>query len=118
MAEQQTGAILTMVLLATFLASVGVWQFGSLDFGGDEHKHQNELEYENSYSRLNSNSSPTIDISDVLKRISSEKNVRVIEVEREMERGRDLYEIKIADPDGRVREVKIDAKSGKLIGGN
>jgi uncharacterized membrane protein YkoI len=36
-------------------------------------------------------------------------------VEREIERGRALYEIKLIGPDGREYELKVDAASGEVI---
>lgn len=39
----------------------------------------------------------------------------VIEVELEREHGRVIYEIEILDDDGRVREIRIDARSGELL---
>jgi uncharacterized membrane protein YkoI len=39
----------------------------------------------------------------------------VIEVELEQERSALIYEIKILTGNGRVREVKIDARTGKVI---
>lgn len=40
---------------------------------------------------------------------------RVIEAELERERGRYIYEIKLVDEQGRVRELKYDARSGEWI---
>ena len=40
---------------------------------------------------------------------------RVLEAELERERGRYLYEIKIAGDDGKVRELKYDAGTAKLV---
>ena len=39
----------------------------------------------------------------------------VIEVELESKRGALIYEIKVLTQGGRVREVKIDARNGKVI---
>lgn len=111
MEEQQTGSVLTMAILAGFLTSIGVWQFGSLSLSGAEHEH----EYEEHHPQYELGSKPTTKISEILDRIKTEENARIIEVEREVERGRDLYEIKLVGDDGRVREIKVDAVSGKVI---
>lgn len=39
----------------------------------------------------------------------------VLEVELEKDGGKFVYEVKMLTPDGRVREVTIDAHSGKLL---
>lgn len=39
----------------------------------------------------------------------------VLEVELEKDDGRFVYEVKMLTPDGRVREVTIDAHSGKIL---
>ncbi len=43
MAEQRKGAVVTVVVLAAFLAGIGVWQFGNLGLGGSrEHETEDE----------------------------------------------------------------------------
>ncbi len=116
MAEQRKGAVVTVVVLAAFLAGIGVWQFGSLRLAeGEEYEFEDEPEYEERYSQHREIASPSDDASGILERIASGENARIVKVEREREQGRDLYELKLSGPDGRVRELKVDAGSGEVI---
>ena len=118
MTEQRKGAVVTMVVLAALLAGIGVWQFGNLGLGGgEEHESEDEheYEYEERYSQHGETALPSGDASVMLERIASEENARIVEVEREREHGRDVYELKLAEPDGRVREIKVDAGTGEVI---
>jgi len=51
----------------------------------------------------------------ILKLAQAQVKGNVLEVELEHERGRITYEIKILAGNGRVREVKLDARNGTLI---
>ena len=117
MTEQRKGAVATMAVLAVLLVGFGVWQFGSLDLGeAKKHDSKNEHEYEeHHHTRDDKNALPLIDTSILLNRIAAEQNGRIIKLERERKRGRDLYEIKLIGPDGRVYELKVDARSGEVI---
>ena len=116
MAEQRKGAIVTMVILSAVLAGLGIWQFGGLGLGGgDEHEAENEHEYEESDKFSSDRAMPAGYINMLLERIAAEGNGRIIEVERETEGDRDLFEIKLVGPDNRVREIKVDVQSGKIL---
>ena len=116
MAEQRKGAVATVMVLAALLAGIGVWQFGNLGLGGgEEHESDDEHEYEERYSQHREVAMPSDDASEILERIASTENARIVEVEREREHGRDVYELKLAGPDGRVRELKVDAGTGGVI---
>ena len=116
MTEQRTGAVITMVILATFLASIGVWQFGHLGLGeGKKHTPENKYEYDEQHTQHDVESLHPVDTPELLNRIAATHNARIIEVERERERGRDLYEIELIGPDGRKYELKVDATSGEVI---
>lgn len=54
-------------------------------------------------------------LEQILERLGLDPASRVLEVEAEFEDGRNLYEIKYLTPDGRVHEVKVDAKSGEPL---
>ena len=56
-------------------------------------------------------------LEEILKRNESQLAGRIAEVELERERGGYLYEIKVLAPDGRYREIKIDARSGQIVRG-
>lgn len=51
----------------------------------------------------------------ILTLARAEKNGEVIETEFEKKHGRYIYEVEILDNQGQVWELKLDAKTGKLI---
>jgi uncharacterized membrane protein YkoI len=51
-------------------------------------------------------------LEEILKRNEVGISGRIIEIELERKKGAYLYEIKILGPDGRYRELKIDARTG------
>jgi uncharacterized membrane protein YkoI len=54
-------------------------------------------------------------LEEVLKRNEARLGGRIIEIEIEHKRGAYVYEIKVLRPDGRYRELKIDARTGALL---
>lgn len=54
-------------------------------------------------------------LEQVLKRNEASLDGRIIEVEIEAKRGTYVYEIKVLRPDGRTREIKIDARTGVIV---
>lgn len=54
-------------------------------------------------------------LEQIMKLNESQLVGRIIKVELERERGVYLYEIKVLPPDGRYRELKIDARSGQIV---
>lgn len=55
-------------------------------------------------------------LEEVLKRHQPETSGRIIEIELEHNRGVYVYEIKVLRPDGRYQELKIDARTGAILG--
>ena len=55
-------------------------------------------------------------LEEILKRNELDTGGRIIEIELEHKRGAYVYEIKVLRPDGRYREVKIDARTGLVVG--
>lgn len=55
-------------------------------------------------------------LEEILKRHEANAGGRIIEVELEAKREGYVYEIKVLRPDGRFRELKIDARTGALVG--
>jgi uncharacterized membrane protein YkoI len=53
-------------------------------------------------------------LEEILKRNETNTRGRIIEVELEQKRGAYVYEIKVLRPDGRYRELKIDARTGLI----
>ena len=56
-----------------------------------------------------------LSLEEILKRNEATLGGRVIEIELERKKDRYLYEIKVLAPNGRKREVKIDARTGAVV---
>jgi uncharacterized membrane protein YkoI len=54
-------------------------------------------------------------LEEILKRNEPQIGGRIIEIELERKNDAYLYEIKILRPDGRYRELKIDARTGAVV---
>lgn len=54
-------------------------------------------------------------LADILENIQKTRPGRIMEVELEKKYSRYIYEIEIADSNGKVWELKIDASNGALI---
>lgn len=54
-------------------------------------------------------------LEEILQNVQKLKQGRIMEVELENKHGRYVYEIEIADPNGKVWELKLDASNGSLI---
>lgn len=44
------------------------------------------------------------------------RDVRILEIETEMEHGSALYEIEYVEPSGRIRKIRVDARTGEVLG--
>ncbi len=51
----------------------------------------------------------------ILRAAKTHKNGKVLETELELRKDRYIYEVEILDEHSQVWEIKLDAKSGKLI---
>lgn len=54
-------------------------------------------------------------LSAILKQIEATHPGRVLEIERDREDGRTVYEIELLDARGRVIELTVDAASGEVL---
>lgn len=54
-------------------------------------------------------------LSEILRRIEKLHPGRVLEIERDREDGRALYEIELLDGNGRVIELIVDAATGEIL---
>lgn len=54
-------------------------------------------------------------LEELLRRSGLGSDVRILEIESELEHGRRVYEIEYLDGSGRIREILIDARSGAVI---
>jgi len=55
-------------------------------------------------------------LEEILNRTRTQHPGRVIETELEYKGGRYVYEVELVDPQGIVRELRFDAKTGELVG--
>ncbi len=99
--------------VAALLGGFGLWQFGALGLGeGDgerEHEHGEE-EYARMPGQLEGDTGAGNTAAGVLARYGGS----ILEVEREHEYGRELFEVKLVDGEGRRREVMVDADGNEL----
>jgi len=56
-------------------------------------------------------------LSDIVERVQKQLGGDLIGVEFERDGGRYVYEIKIVGPDGRLREVYVDAMTAAILSG-
>ncbi len=56
-------------------------------------------------------------LANLRDRVAAELGGRIVGVEFEREDGRYVYEFKLLMPDGRLREVEVDARTGDVTGG-
>jgi uncharacterized membrane protein YkoI len=54
-------------------------------------------------------------LAEILERVREQLGGEVIGVEFEREKGRYVYEFKVMTPDGRLREVYVDAMSAEIL---
>jgi uncharacterized membrane protein YkoI len=76
-------------------------------YGGDDVGHQE--------ARRLVQEGRILPLTEILERVARKAPGEVLEVELELDDGVYVYELKILGPDGRVRDVEIDAPSGKIL---
>ena len=54
-------------------------------------------------------------LQQLLREVATQAAGEVLEVELEREDGRWLYELKLLQPGGRLRKLKVDARTGRLL---
>jgi uncharacterized membrane protein YkoI len=54
-------------------------------------------------------------LAEILAKVKPEVPGKVIKIELETEDGVLVYELKVLRPDGRIEEIEVDAKTGKLL---
>jgi uncharacterized membrane protein YkoI len=55
-------------------------------------------------------------LEELMHRLGLDKDVRILEIESEMEHGAALYEIEYVERSGRIRKIRVDARSGQVLG--
>lgn len=56
-----------------------------------------------------------LSLSTILARIEASHGGRILEIERDTYRGREVYEIELLEDDGRVIELAVDAIDGRIL---
>jgi uncharacterized membrane protein YkoI len=54
-------------------------------------------------------------LAEILAKLKPEVPGKVIKIELEADDGALVYELKVLRPDGRIEEIEVDAKTGKLL---
>jgi uncharacterized membrane protein YkoI len=92
----------SMLALTAVILSVTVLGIG---YGDDDHEEAYRLRERREI----------LSLEELLRRLDLGADTRILEIESEFEHGRHVYEIEYLNPDGRVREVLIDAGSGEIL---
>ena len=95
-------SIVLMTAAGAALATFGFTQFGAVGITADRQAH--------------AGAASDTGAGQAAQRALALYGGEVKKVEREREHGRDLYEIKLVDAEGRRREVLVDASSGEVVG--
>lgn len=80
---------------------------GGLDWEDDGHSYDR--------ARRASAQGEILSLAEIYKRAAARFPGRVVEAELESEQGHWVYELKILDPDGRLRKVDLDARTGEFL---
>lgn len=56
-------------------------------------------------------------LASLRERVTAKLGGHIVGVELEREDGRYVYEFRMLMPDGRLREIEVDARSGDMLGG-
>ena len=54
-------------------------------------------------------------LEEIMRRLDLGKDVRILEIESEIEHGAALYEIEYVERGGRIRKIRVDARSGQML---
>lgn len=94
-------------LLLAAAIGMGAYLLGA--HGSDHHEKHDRPEV------IDVQGHPVIDLATAIELTLKKVQGEVLKVELENEDGRYVYEVKILATNGRVREVKLDARDGSLI---
>jgi uncharacterized membrane protein YkoI len=93
------------------IASVFLIACGSAAYGSDE-DHEDE-DHDRAFRALREGDARPL--TEIIATVKKEIGGDVVGVEFESESGRYVYEIKIVTPDGRLREVYVDAMTAEIL---
>ena len=97
----------TAGLLVTGLSGAGNERDGHDEDDGEIHEHE--------AVRGMAEQGDILSLEQILQNVRQHRAGRVLETELEEKRGELVYEVEILDDNGEVWEMKLDARSGKLL---
>ena len=86
---------------------------GGAAYGSDEN-HENE-DHNRAFRALQEGEAKPL--TQILETVKKEIGGDIIGVDFESVRGRNIYELKVVAPDGRLREVYVDAMTAEILSG-
>ena len=98
---------------AAILIALCAGQFGGASAYGREKEHE---EHDEDRARAAVQSGEVLPLEQVLAQLKGGVTGEISSIELEKEDGIWVYEFKVISPQGRMMEVSVDAKTGKLIG--
>ncbi|HYN77064.1 MAG TPA: PepSY domain-containing protein [Lamprocystis sp. (in: g-proteobacteria)] len=105
MQTRHTRLILSLAMLLT--AGWSAAHDHNRDWEDDDHSYDR--------ARRANQRGEILDLAEIYRRAAAQVPGRVLEAELEKEHGRWVYELQILDPSGRLRELKLDARTGKIF---
>lgn len=94
-------------LAAAALALAAALGGTAIAYGGDDVGHQE--------ARRLVQQGRVLPLAEILERAGSKASGDLLEVELEFDDGAYVYELKILGPDGKVREIEVDAPTGRIL---
>ena len=98
------------MLLASAFLIVG----GRIAYGGDDDDDDHE-DHDRAFRALREGEARPL--ADILEKVEEQLGGDIVGIEFERENGRYVYELKIVAPDGRLREVNVDAMTAEILSG-
>ena len=99
------------MLLACALLIAG----GGTAYGGDDDHDVNFEDHDRAFRALREGEARPL--ADILEKVEEQLGGDIVGIEFERENGRYVYELKIVAPDGRLREVNVDAMTAEILSG-
>ncbi len=104
--------VVVALLLAALLAVAALW-LAHREWEGYERSEWEEIALDAHGGREGAGPLP---LRRLLERLALPEGTRILEIEREHEEGVPVYELELLGPDGRVYELLVDARTGRVIG--
>lgn len=101
--------------LAFALLTGGAGARGVEQEGGQRHGDWDDNDEDHDRARRASAGGQILTMTELLGRIHNQVTGRILDMELEHEDGAWIYEIKVLDPQGRLYELVVDAKSGRVL---